>query len=105
AGEMAPGFGGPTLSHTAALDAAIVRALDLERHGLRILRPDATVCAPTADGRAIVLWRDVARAVESIRAQSPHDADSYPKFLDSFARISRVIRAIPDAPPPRLDAP
>jgi len=93
------------LAHAAAIDPAIVRALALERHGLQIIRPDADVCAPTADGRALTLWRDPSRAAQEIRAWSAKDADRYPKFLESFARISRVLRAVLDAAPPSIDDP
>src|SRR5207248_7229979 len=68
--EIAPGFRCPTLAHTAAIDSAIVRSLGLERHGLRIIRPEANACAPTLDGRTLVLWRDESRAVEEIGAFS-----------------------------------
>src|SRR5207249_2667895 len=61
-GEIAPGFTCPTLAHTAAIDPALLRTLGLERHGLRIIRPAADACAPTKDGRALVLWRDAAKA-------------------------------------------
>src|SRR6266446_6185101 len=62
--QLAPGFRCPTLAHSAAVDPRLVRSLALERHGLKIVRPSADACAPTADGRALVLWRDVARASE-----------------------------------------
>jgi phytoene dehydrogenase-like protein len=103
--EPAPGFRCPTLAHGAALDPQLVRVLDLARHGLTTIRPVADACAPTLDGRALVLWRDRARAVEQIRAFSTKDADQYPRFLESFARISGVIRAIAEAPPPDIDQP
>ena len=45
--EIAPGFRCPTLAHRAAIDPAIVRALELQRHGLHILKSGALVCAPT----------------------------------------------------------
>ena len=104
-GEIAPGFRCPTLSHAAAIDPAIVRDLALERHGLSILRGDADVCAPTIDGRALVLWRDRARAAREIQPFSSADAERYPRFLESFRRISGVIRAIASSPPPSIDAP
>src|SRR2546428_6971367 len=103
--EIAPGFRGPALAHMAALDPAIVRALGLERHGLQIIRPQAHACAPTLDHRAIVLWADTARAARSIATFSAHDAEAYPRFLDSFARLSAVLRAMSAAPPPSLDDP
>jgi phytoene dehydrogenase-like protein len=102
--ELAPGFRCPTLAHAAAIDPAIVRALGLERHGLQIIKPVVDACAPTLDNRALVLWSDAARAAESIRAFSPADAEQYPRFLQSVARISGVLRAIANAPAPSLDS-
>ena len=103
--ELAPGFRCPTLAHVAALDPALVRRLDLERHGLTMIRPAVDACAPSLDGRALVLWSDRARAAESIRGFSAKDAAEYPRFLESFARISGVLRAIASAPPPDIDQP
>lgn len=103
--EIAPGFRCPTLAHTAAIAPSIVGALELERHGLRIVRPQADVCAPTADGRTLVLWREAARASEDIRAFSGKDADQYPRFLTSMARISGVLRRLCESTPPSIDDP
>src|SRR5207302_1600340 len=94
------------LSHTASIDPGVIRALDLARHGLEIVRPDVSACAPDVDGRPpLMLWRDPARAAQSIRAFSSKDADQYPKFLTSFARISGVLRALSSAAPPSVDEP
>src|SRR4051812_19970983 len=103
--EIAPGFKCPTLAHAAAIDPAVVRSLGLEQHGLRIIRPAADVCAPTKDGRALILWNDLSRARASIGAFSTHDAEQYPRFLDSFARISKVLRRIAATAPPPIDDP
>jgi phytoene dehydrogenase-like protein len=103
--ELAPGFKCPTLAHSAAIDPAILGTLALERHGLQIVRGEADACAPTLGGRALTLWRDRSRAAEEIRAWSSKDADQYPKFLDSFARISGVLRTLLATPPPSLDEP
>jgi phytoene dehydrogenase-like protein len=103
--EIVPGFRGPTLTHAAAIDPAIARSLALERHGLAIHEPAADACAPTLDGRALVLWRNPARAAESIRSFSTADAQAYPAFLERFARMSGVIRAVLAAPPPSIDDP
>ena len=94
------------LSHTASIEPGVIRALDLAHHGLEIVRSDVSACAPDADGRPpLMLWRDPARAAQSIRTFSPRDADQYPKFLASFARISEVLRALSSAPPPSIDGP
>lgn len=103
--EIAPGFRCPTLAHVAAIDPAIVGALGLDRHGLQIIRPDAHACAPTLDGRALVLWADSGRAAREVAAFSARDANQYPRFLASFARVSRVLRALNASPPPSIDDP
>ena len=104
-GDLAPGFRCPTLAHTAAIDPAIVGSLGLERHGLRIIRPDAHACAPTVDGRALVLWADASRAIEEVRTFSTKDADQYPRFLASFRAIAGVLRRVCEMVPPALDDP
>jgi phytoene dehydrogenase-like protein len=102
---LAQGFRCPTLAHTAAIDPAIVRSLGLERHGLRIIRPESHACAPTADGGALVLWADAGRAGNEIRTFSAKDAGQYPRFLASFAALSGVLRRVCDMAPPALDDP
>jgi len=103
--EIAPGFHGPALAHAAAVDPVLVRLLGLEQYGLRIIRPAVDACAPTKDGRALVLWHDVARASLSIRAFSAKDAEQYPRFLNSFAKITTVLRALAASAPPSIDDP
>ena len=102
--EIAPGFRCPTLAHTAALDSAIVRPLALERHGLEILHPEAHVCAPTLDGRALTLWRDPTRGVREIGAFSSQDGARYVPFLESVRRISGVLANALGSAPPSFDA-
>jgi phytoene dehydrogenase-like protein len=103
--EIAPGFRCPTLAHAAAIDPSIVRSLALERHGLTIVRPAAAACAPTKNGRSLVLWHDTARAADEIRAWSAKDSTQYPRFLASVANVSRVLRALLASAPPSIDEP
>jgi phytoene dehydrogenase-like protein len=103
--EIAPGFRCPTLAHTTALPPAIIRALALERHGLEILQPEAHACAPTLDGRALTLWRDTTRALTEIGSFSSGDAARYVPFVESLRRISGVLAAALESPPPSFDAP
>jgi phytoene dehydrogenase-like protein len=103
--ELAPGFRCPTLAHAASIDPAIVHALALARHGLLIVRPDADACAADGRGAGLVLWRDVDRAARDITAHSPKDAARYRPFLESFRRISAVLRTIARSTPPSIDAP
>jgi len=103
--EIAPGFRCPTLAHVASIDPAIVRALALDERGLQIIRPDALTCSPSANGRALVLWRDEGRATQEIGAFSTADAEKYGPFLASFGRISHVLRTVAQTPPPSIDRP
>ena len=103
--EIAPGFHCPTLAHVASIDRRIVRDLALEQHGLSIVRPEVDVCAPAIDGRALVLWHDTARASREIESFSANDAARYPRFLDSFKKISSVIDAVSTSPAPSIDTP
>src|SRR5262245_52195169 len=103
--ELASGFKCPSLAHMAGLDPQLVRRLELERHGLTMIRPSVDACAPALDGRPLVLWSDRARAAESIRTFSAKDASAYPRFLDSFARIGGVLHALASTPPPDIDQP
>jgi phytoene dehydrogenase-like protein len=97
--------GSALLSHAASIDPALVRSLGLEQHGLKIVRPAAAACAPTVDGRALILWHDATRASASIRAFSASDAEQYPRFLNSFAKISAVLRRVAASTPPSIDDP
>jgi phytoene dehydrogenase-like protein len=101
--ELAPGFRCPTLAHAAAIDPALLRTLGLERQGLAIVRPAVDVCAPMLNGRPLILWSDRNRAAQEVRTFSSNDADQYPRFLESFARISGVLRALCAATPPHID--
>jgi phytoene dehydrogenase-like protein len=103
--EIAPGFRCPALAHTATIDAAIVRSLALEHHGLAIVRPEAVACAPTLDRSALVLWANPSRAAREIAPFNARDAERYPAFLESFSRISAVLRAIHASAPPSIDGP
>jgi phytoene dehydrogenase-like protein len=103
--EIAPGFRTSTLAHAASIDPAIVRTFDLERHGLQIIRPDADVCAPVDDRRALVLWRNRTEAARALQAVSARDAERYPAFHDSVAAIGRVVRSLFETPPPSIDDP
>jgi phytoene dehydrogenase-like protein len=101
--ELAPGFRCPTLGHRAAIDPAIVRALDLERHGLRIIAPQALVSAPSADGRALMLWRETGAAVREIRSFSSRDAERYASFIEAIAAVGEVLRSLMARQPPAID--
>jgi phytoene dehydrogenase-like protein len=104
--ELAPGFRVPTLTHsTGLLWNDVARDMDLAGQGVQFLPSDAQVFAPGFDGRALVLYNDVRRSVEAIRAFSARDAEAYPAYRASMTRISSVLASLFSITPPSIDKP
>ena len=104
--EFHPGFRGSILSHTAGpIRPDIVRDMQLDRHGLKLITPDVSTVALSPDGRALVLYNDARKSAEEINKFSKKDAARYPEFQDSLARIGKVIGEALTLPPPDIDEP
>lgn len=104
--EIYPGFRCSTLAHNAGpFFPQIAKDLDLARHGLEIITPDARVLALTPDGRSICIYNETARTVSEIEKVSPRDARSYPEFERSFSRIGKMLRPLLSMTPPVIDHP
>jgi phytoene dehydrogenase-like protein len=96
----------PRLAHTVGrLRPSIIRDLELRRHGLRLAAPDIRVFAPQRDGRAVTLWNDEARTVESLRAWSAADADHYPDFDRLVRSLGRFLGELAGQTPPDIRSP
>jgi phytoene dehydrogenase-like protein len=105
-GELHAGFRCPTLAHsTGLLWKEVSSEMDLRRHGVEFLRSEAQIFAPGADGHALVLYNDVRRSAESIRAFSAKDAEAYPAYREAMSRISSVIASVLTITPPSIDSP
>ena len=104
--EFHPGFRCSTLAHSAGpLLPEIVRDMQLERHGLEFITPEAGITALPPDGRALVLYHDVKRAAQEIARFSQKDAQQYPAFQQALAKIGRVIGEALKMTPPNIDDP
>jgi phytoene dehydrogenase-like protein len=104
--EFHPGFRCSTLAHTAGpLRPDIVRDMQLEKHGLRLITPDTCVTALSPDGRALSLYQDENKSAQSIAAFSQKDAAKYPEFEQSLGKISQVIAEALATTPPDIDHP
>ncbi len=103
--EISPGFRCPTLSHEVLLHDQIFSEMELRRHGIGLLSPDADVCAVSRDDRPLVLWNDPGRTAESLRARNAHDADAFLKFRDGLDRAVNVLAEVLVSPPPDIDSP
>jgi phytoene dehydrogenase-like protein len=104
--EFHPGFRCSTLSHTAGpLLPSVVRDMQLERHGLKLITPEVCVTAISPDGRALSLYQDAKRSAQAIAAFSQKDAAKYPEFEQSLGKIGKVIGEALATTPPDIDHP
>lgn len=104
--EIHPGFRCSTLAHSAGpLMPQVASDLQLARHGLEIVEPEARVLALSPDGRSICIYNDTARTVTEIEKFSTKDAKSYPEFEKSFTHIGRTLAPLLTMTPPSIDKP
>jgi len=104
--EFHPGFRCSTLAHTAGpIRPDIVRDMQLERHGLKLITPDVATVALSPDGRALTLYNDARKSAAEISKFSQKDAANYPDFEQSLRKVSRVIGEALQLPAPNIDNP
>src|SRR5271170_5282211 len=104
--EFHPGFRCSILAHAAGpLRPDVVRDMQLEKYGLRLIKPDIGVVALSPDGRALILYNDVKKSVQEIGKFSQKDAAKYPEFQASLAKVSKVIGEALALAPPNIDHP
>jgi phytoene dehydrogenase-like protein len=91
-----PGFVHDRFSafYPLAVASPVMRALELERHGLRWCRAPLVLAHPTPDGRCAVLSSDLDETAESLDAYAPGDGDAW-RVL--YARWQRGGRRLLDA--------
>jgi phytoene dehydrogenase-like protein len=104
--EFHPGFRGSILAHSAGpIRPEIVRDMQLEQHGLKLIKPEIGVSALSPDGRVLMLYNDVKRAAQEVAKFSAKDAAKYPEFQQSLANIGRVINDALALTPPDISDP
>lgn len=104
--ELVPGARVPAVVHTVGrFRASLVRSLDLERHGLRLLRPSVRVYAPRPEGGGITLWSDPARTAQDLRPLSAGDADAFPAFDRRVRAVASFLAHLAAATPPDVESP
>ena len=104
--EFHPGFRSSILAHAAGpIRADVVRDMQLERHGLKLITPDVAVVSFSPDGRVLTLYQDLKKSTEEIARFSPKDATRYAEFRQSLAKVSQVIGKALTLIPPSIDQP
>jgi len=104
--EIAPGVRVPTLAHTVGrLRPSVARDLDLGGFGMSLVSPEVRVFAPQPDGRAVTLWADLGKSVESLRSWSDDDATAFVEFDRRVRALSKFLADIGEEVPPDLKGP
>jgi phytoene dehydrogenase-like protein len=87
------------------LRPTVMRDLQLEQHGLRLIAPSVRAFAPQPDGRALTLWADSGRTADELRGWSKADAQAYVGFDRKVRALASFIAHLNAATPPDLRAP
>ncbi len=104
--EFHPGFRCSTLAHSAGpLRPDIVRDMQLEKHGLKLISPDVATVSLSPDGRALTLYRNLEKSAQEISKFSQKDAARYPEFQQTLSKISKLIAEALALTPPDIDHP
>ena len=104
--ELHPGFRCSTLAHTVGpIHPAIVRDMQLARHGLQLLESPVRLFAPSPDGRALVLAGDLKVAAQQIEKFSKKDAAKYLELHEALGRTAAIASELLILTPPDIDNP
>jgi phytoene dehydrogenase-like protein len=104
--EFHPGFKCSILAHTAGpIRPEIVRDMQLEKHGLKLITPEVSVVSLTPDGRALTLYNDPKKSAQEIAKFSQKDAAKYPELQESIRKMGSVIGDALKLTPPNIDDP
>ena len=101
--EVIDGFRVSSLAHlTGPFDAALAKALKLQKFGLTWSESAMPTIALSPDARHLVLGRDVRATAQTIAVHSAADAQAWAGFDQRMAKISRSLgrwmRAVPGGP-------
>ena len=104
--EIAAGFRCSTLAHAGGPPhAAIVRDMQLAKHGLQKLEGPIQLFAPALDGRALILAADPRAAAGEIATFSKADGAKYLEFGAALGRASAIVCELLTLTPPVIEKP
>jgi phytoene dehydrogenase-like protein len=103
--ELHPGFRCSTLAGSPGpLLPQIVKDFQLERRGVEFITPNVRVWAPNANGNSVCIYEDAKRTADELTNTSRPDAERYPDFIATFARIGGALAPMLTMTPPDIDA-
>ncbi len=101
--EIFPGFKFNTGAHDAGLlRAEVIAALQLEQHGLQLMKSHVAAFAPQPHGAALTLWRDEQKNLAEIARLSPADAEKFPAFIRLMSKLTEGLRSLILLTPPHV---
>ncbi len=103
--EFHPGFRASLATSTGPLLPQIANDLQLDRHGVRFVKPAVRVTALNPDGAPLCIYDDPKRTAEELASHSRKDSARYPDFAKCFANIGRALRPLLAMTPPDIDSP
>lgn len=104
--EFHPGFRASILEGVhGPLVPAIVKDMQLERHGLEWLEPGCRHCSLSHDGRALLLDSEVRRSAQGIEQFSKSYASQFLRLEETLRRASPLIQRLLLMTPPEIDHP
>ena len=99
--EFHPGFRNSVAAYTVSLlQPKVIRDLDLEAHGLRIVMRKLNNFLPLPDGR--YLATGAGRTHDEVAKFSRRDAERLPEYERRLDAIADVLRALALEPPPNV---
>jgi len=100
--EFMPGYFTTIANSPGSLEPKIVEDLELERYGLKFVRPDPTLVHPLDGDRLYVGWRDPARNHAQLETYAPGEAKRYDAFFAYLQRFADRLGISIFEPPPSL---
>lgn len=102
--EFFPGYRTAGLLHdTSGVRSKVIKALNLEKLGLKIKKSRATVSILSKDGKCLHLYSDIEKASKEIANFSKKDAEAYKEYREFINKISGFINGLMDEMPPDLN--
>ena len=101
--EWFPGYRLSTCSYIChLLQQKVIEELELRKHGFHVYSLEPMRFMPFPNGNFVRLWHDDDKSAEEIDRVSPHDAESFPRWMSFWKSASRILNEHFLCPPPTL---
>ncbi len=96
--EIYPGFKYNSCAHVCnGFAPAVVRELDLRRHGYETINFEPLLFAPLSDANSLLFPRDPSKIVQEIGRFSRSDADKFEPFCRLVKKLTSYLQTLNDA--------